>query len=54
MNLLELLLEASPFQTHCPVCHAEPDEPCRGDDGRFHTARKLLRVAELEAVASAY
>ena len=53
MNLLQLLLNAQPIEAPCPVCRAERGERCAGGDGRFHTARELLRIAEVEAVAPA-
>lgn len=44
------LPEANALYTHCPICQAPRYEPCTGGNGVSHTARELLRVAELEAV----
>jgi hypothetical protein len=49
MNLLKLLIQASPLQAPCPVCRVQRGEVCAGGEGRYHTARELLRIAEIEA-----
>lgn len=50
MTTLEDVLDASPLEAPCPICRAQRGEPCAGGSGQFHTARQLLRIAELEAV----
>ena len=51
MNLIEQLIQASPLEVRCPICYAERGEFCAGGEGRSHSARELLRICELEAVA---